>query len=372
MNNIVFDPVVNPKRHFEVLDGLRGIAALGVVLFHFMEIAAPDYRDSFIPHSYLAVDFFFCLSGFVLAYAYDGRLIQMGKWSFIQRRLIRLQPLVLIGAVIGLLAFMFDPFSDLIASFSYWQVILLFLSACILIPYPIVPQRYNNLFHLNPPTWSLFWEYIASFIYSIYLAKASKQILWLMVILSAGLLCWESYRSGYLAVGFGGDNFWGGGIRLSFSFTAGILLFRTKTFFRQQVPFWALAAALAAVFFIPYSEIISPVIDPILVIFYFPFLIALSAGQQVLSPFIKNTCTWLGDISYPLYVIHYPFIWIFMSYVEQENPSYNDMAIIISVGMLLLVFFAYLVLRYLDEPIRRYLSKRILKNNAASNARELS
>jgi len=76
------------------------------------------------------------------------------------------------------MAFIFDPFIDLIKSFSPLQVLL--LSASFLLPYPIVPQRYNNLFHLNPPTWSLFWEYIANIIYALYLVRAPKKVLWLL------------------------------------------------------------------------------------------------------------------------------------------------------------------------------------------------
>lgn len=66
--------LLKTKTHFEILDGLRGIAAVAVVIFHFMEFAIPDYTKNFIAHGYLAVDFFFCLSGFVIAYAYDNRI----------------------------------------------------------------------------------------------------------------------------------------------------------------------------------------------------------------------------------------------------------------------------------------------------------
>lgn len=345
------------KKHFVALDGLRGIAAIAVVLFHFMEIVAPDYRDSFIPHSYLSVDFFFCLSGFVIAYAYDQRLQKIGKMEFIKRRLIRLHPLVAIGALIGLLAFIFDPFSNLADSFSFSQIVLMFLSACFLVPYPIVPQRYFNLFHLNPPTWSLFWEYIANIVYALWLARASKRVLWIILVIAAGLLCLESYRSGYLAVGFGGDNFWGGGIRLSFSFTAGILLFRSNILFRKDIPFWVLVFALSIVFFIPYSKTFSAIIDPIVVICYFPFLIALSTGTKQMGRSTEHICKWLGDISYPLYMIHYPFIWIFMSYVEKEKPEKALMNLIVGAGMILLLLLAHLILKWVDEPIRKRLSQ---------------
>ncbi|WP_369410091.1 acyltransferase family protein [Hufsiella arboris] len=97
--------LLKTKQHFEILDGLRGVAAVAVVIFHFMEIAVPDYTKSFIAHAYLAVDFFFCLSGFVIAYAYDTRLKKIGVLAFLKLRLIRLHPLVIIGSVIGLLAF---------------------------------------------------------------------------------------------------------------------------------------------------------------------------------------------------------------------------------------------------------------------------
>ena len=344
------------KKHFSALDGLRGVAAIGVVLFHFMEIVAPDYHDSFIPHSYLAVDFFFCFSGFVIAYAYDDRLDKIGKKDFFKRRLIRLHPMVVVGAIIGLLAFVFDPFSDLKDSFSTLQLLLMFLSACFLIPYPAVPQRYFNLFHLNPPTWSLFWEYIGNIIYAFFLVKASKRVLWTILIISALLLCYESYKSGYLAVGFGGDNFWGGGVRLSFSFTAGILVFRQNWLFHKKVPFFLLTIALSAVFFIPYSEWLSPIVDPLLAIFYFPFLIALSAAADHLKQKTIKACKWLGDISYPLYVVHYPFIWIFMSYVEKVKPNKMELTVTVSAGMLFLIILSHFILKWIDEPIRQSVS----------------
>src|SRR3546814_17181341 len=89
------------KQHFEILDGLRGIAALAIVIFHFMEWIYADFSENFIAHGFLAVDFFFCLSGFVIGYAYDNRMEKMGILEFFKRRLIRLHPLVIFGAEIG-------------------------------------------------------------------------------------------------------------------------------------------------------------------------------------------------------------------------------------------------------------------------------
>lgn len=102
MNTFSKETLLKSKQHFHVLDGLRGIAALAVVIFHFMEWIYPDFTENFIGHGFLAVDFFFCLSGFVIAYAYDNRLTKMGVKSFFTSRLIRLHPLVIAGTLLGL------------------------------------------------------------------------------------------------------------------------------------------------------------------------------------------------------------------------------------------------------------------------------
>ncbi len=340
-----------------MLDGLRGIAAIAVVLFHFMEIATPDYSDSFIPRSYLAVDFFFCLSGFVIAYAYDDRISHIGISKFLKLRLIRLHPLVVLGTSIGLLAFVYDPFSDLTKSFSPLQKIGMFLSGITLIPYPIVPQRYFNLFHLNPPTWTLLWEYIGNALYAIVLIRISKKVLWILVGIGAILLCVVSLHAGYLAVGFGGHDFLSGGIRLWFSFLMGILIFRSRWMLPNMMAFTVFACLLSLVFFVPYSVAYGKFIDPIIVVFYFPLLVALGNGNRLLQG--NRICRFLGDISYPLYIIHYPAIWIFMSYVEKFKPGMLEMTAIIVVGTFLLLGLSYLVLRKIDEPVRKYFRDRL-------------
>src|SRR6478609_2867790 len=96
---------LNKKQHFEILDGLRGVAALAVVIFHFMEWVFSDSSQNFIGHGFLAVDFFFCLSGFVIGYAYDNRMEKIGAIAFFKSRLIRLHPLVILGSILGLLGF---------------------------------------------------------------------------------------------------------------------------------------------------------------------------------------------------------------------------------------------------------------------------
>lgn len=346
------------KNHFTILDGLRGVAAIAVVIFHFMEIAVPDYNDSFIAHAYLAVDFFFCLSGFVIAYAYDQKLVKIGVVNFLKLRLIRLHPLVIIGSVIGLLAFIFDPFSNLYLKYT-GNLLAMFIASCLMIPYPVVPERYFNLFHLNPPSWSLFWEYIANICYALFLVKISNKILWALTAIGAVGLIYEAHQSGNLGVGWGGDNISGGGVRVFYSFLAGILVYRSKWIIASKMNFLSIGILLLAVFLIPFSKEYNPFVEPIVVILYFPFLVALGAGARS-NRALNRLCNFSGEISYPLYMVHYPFIWLFMSYVEVKKPAVAEMVPIIVVGTLLLIAFAYAMMILIDIPIRKRLKTMII------------
>jgi peptidoglycan/LPS O-acetylase OafA/YrhL len=165
--------ILQTKRHFEILDGLRGVAALAVVIFHFMEWVYEPAKN-FIGHGFLAVDFFFCLSGFVIGYAYDNRIGKMGVLEFFKSRFIRLHPLVIAGSVLGLLAFLFDPFGGHPEAYSTGKIMLAFVSSLMLIPMPAIADRSFNLFSFNAPSWSLFWEYIANIVYAFVLCKIRR------------------------------------------------------------------------------------------------------------------------------------------------------------------------------------------------------
>ena len=220
--------LLKARPHFELLDGLRGVAALAVVVYHLMQVAAPHYAVVSIAHGYLAVDFFFCLSGFVIAYAYDNRMKALGILDFCKSRLIRLHPLVIIGSVLGLLSFLYDPCSDIAVHYSAGQKIIIFIASCLMIPYPVVQERNASIFHLNPPAWSLFWEYMATIFYALILVKLRAKVLWILVFCAVILLCYEARHAEYLAVGWNGDSFWGGGIRVLYSFPVGMLIYRSR------------------------------------------------------------------------------------------------------------------------------------------------
>jgi len=344
------------KKHFEILDGLRGVAALAVVTFHFMEWVYTNPNQNFIGHGFLAVDFFFCLSGFVIAYAYDDRIAKMGILGFFKSRLIRLHPLVIAGSVLGLLAFLFDPFGGHPELYSTSKIILAFFCSILLIPMPEIADRSFNLFSFNAPAWSLFWEYIANIVYAVVLYKISRSYLWLLTVLSAAAVGFVAYRSGNLLGGWSGPTFWDGGARVAYSFLAGLLIYRSNWIIKNKLGFIGIAIALLLAFVMPSSKW-NWLVEPLIVVLYFPLLIALGAGATLITG-LKNSCQFLGKISYPLYMTHYAALWMFGNYYTTHKPGSVQLVLVISVGLILLVLFAYVVMVVYDMRVRKYLSNK--------------
>jgi peptidoglycan/LPS O-acetylase OafA/YrhL len=345
-----------PKPHFDILDGLRGVAALSVVVFHFMEWIYTDPSQNFIGHGFLAVDFFFCLSGFVIGYAYDDRIYQIGIGEFFKSRLIRLHPLVISGSVLGLLAFLFDPFGGHPELYSAGKILLVWMCSVLLVPLPVMADRSFNLFSFNAPSWSLFWEYVANIAYAFVLRRINRVYLALLTILSAIAICAVAYRAGNLLGGWSGPTFWDGFARIAYSFLAGLLIFRSKWIIKNKLGFTGLAFLLLLAFVMPYSNW-NWITESLVVLIYFPFLIMLGAGAE-LSPALKRICQFSGKISYPLYMTHYAVLWMFGNYYTQYKPTNTQLAFIVVAGVLLLVGAAYIVMAFYDIPLRKYLNSK--------------
>ena len=95
------EAAVPAKKVFRLLDGLRGIAALVVVLLHIPQFI----KDDTFPEGYLAVDLFFVISGVVIRQAYEHRLeSELSVWRFAWLRIVRLYPLYMLGAMISFTA----------------------------------------------------------------------------------------------------------------------------------------------------------------------------------------------------------------------------------------------------------------------------
>lgn len=348
--------LLKTKPHFVILDGLRGVAAVAIVIFHFMEWAYSDFSKNFIAHGFLAVDFFFCLSGFVIGYAYDNRIQKMGVMEFFKSRLIRLHPLIILGSILGLLAFLFDPFGGNPGAYDAIKLVVIFLCSVFLIPYPVMEDRAFNLFGFNAPAWSLFWEYAANIIYAIILYRISRRYLLVLTVIAGAVLCYVSYSAGNLLGGWAGENFWDGGARIAYSFSAGLLIYRFNWIIKNRLGFPALSILLVLAFIMPWSSL-NWLTETLVVLFYFPLIISLGAGAT-LSPRLNSLCDFSGKISYPLYMTHYSVIWMFGNYYTAQKPDTGQLSLIIAIGTLLLIALAYLVLVVYDAPVRRFLTSK--------------
>ena len=354
------------KPHYEILDGLRGVAALLVVFYHIFEglsFAAGGTLITTINHGYLAVDFFFILSGFVIGYAYDDRLGKtMTLGNFFKRRLIRLHPMIIMGAVIGVVFYCLQGCVKWDGTHVSTSLIMLAL-LCAMFFIPATPgasydiRGNGEMFPLNGPSWSLFFEYIGNILYALFIHRLSNKALTALVVLLGAGLAWFTLFdvAGYGMIGVGwtldGVNFLGGSLRMLFPFSLGMLLSRHFKPVKVRGAFWICSIVLLVLFCVPYIGIL----------FIFPALVWLGASGKTTDKHSTQICKVSGDISFPLYAVHYPVMYLFYSWLI-ENKYYTfgevwQMALVVYVGSILL---AYLCLKCYDEPVRRWLSRRFL------------
>lgn len=343
------------KPYYVILDGLRGVAAIVILVFHYFEMIYPNYADSPLGHGFLAVDFFFCLSGFVIGYAYDDRIGRIGIKNFFGNRLIRLHPLVILGTVIGLIGFLADPFVVDTLAAGWWPIIGATLGSLLLIPMPILPFRAGALFPFNSPSWSLFFEYIANIVYALVLSRIKRSWLLVLGILSALWLTYTASQAGWIINGWDAATYTDGFPRVTFSFIAGLLVFRYRAIWKNRFGLLLPLLLLMGVFMFPHHEN-DWITESVLVIVAFPLILSIGAGA-VANGFIERICIFIGRLSYPLYMTHITTVWIFGNYYYQYKPTGMKLAATISGLLIANVLLAYIVMRVYDEPVRAWLTR---------------
>ena len=366
------------KPHYPILDGLRGVAALLVVAFHLCEAHATSHLDQVINHGYLAVYFFFLLSGFVIGYAYDDRWAQMSVGSFFKRRLVRLQPMVVLGMVVGAGFYYFQASAlwPAITQTPPWLMLLVMLIGCFTVPVPpaLDVRGWHETFPLNGPGWSLFFEYVGNFLYATVVRKFSKGALAGLVLLSAGALVHLGVTSPQGDV-IGGwslepEQLHVGFARLMYPFFAGLLLFRLARLRTIPNAFFWCSALVVLVLAMPRVGGAAHLwwnglYDSLSIIVLFPLIIFLGASGQVVGGFARKLSRFLGDISYPIYITHYPLIYTYTAWVATHKVSLREGWPVASLVFLSAVALAYASLKWYDEPIRRWLAKKVLASNSA-------
>lgn len=343
--------------HIASLDGLRGVAAVMVVLYHgrYWLPGGPLFQSG-----YLAVDFFFCLSGFVISYAYDARLRQgMTAWTFLRMRLIRLYPMIAIGTAFAALLLVYQ---NQLAHVSPARTLY-----TALLPFAVLPNFFpggphTELFPVNRPLWSLFFEIAINMTYAISFRFLTTRII---VILEIGLFLWLSIAAqqhGLVLLGRYSDTFIGGIPRTGFSFFAGVLIFRAFAAGKLpdiRIPLPAVTAALILFLTVNWAFIGTVQIDLFCVAVLFPLLVIAACRQSPAGWQMKWAVT-LGALSYPIYATHEPVLamlqhifWHFSTEAWAAN---------LAGSLLFIAFINWLFLQFYDKPLRGYLAAS--KDNA--------
>lgn len=380
MSNISSTVFADTKPHYHLLDGLRGVAALMVIWYHVFEgyaFAGGTTIDTF-NHGYLAVDFFFILSGFVIGYAYDDR---WGKnftmKDFIKRRLIRLHPMVIMGAVVGAITFYIQGSVQWDGTHIGISMVMLSL-LCTIFFIPAMPgvgyevRGNGEMFPLNGPCWSLFFEYIGNILYALFIRRLSNKALTIVVVLlGVALASFAIFNvSGYGNIGVGwtldGVNFIGGLLRMLFPFSMGMLLSRNFKPMKLRGAFWICTLVMIALFAVPYLEgtesiCTNGIYEAFCIIIAFPILLWIGASGTTTDKKSTQICKFLGDISYPIYVIHYPFMYLFYAWlIKNQLFTLGETWQVALCVYAWNILFAYLCLKLYDEPVRKYPAKRFL------------
>lgn len=364
------------KPHYEILDGLRGVAALMVIVFHLFEAhAGGNHFIQIINHGYLAVDFFFMLSGFVIGYAYDDRWGRMSIGAFFKRRLIRLHPMVVMGSLVGGALFYFQaaPCFPQIAGTPVAKLVAIMLLGCTLLPLPLKwdVRGWTEMHPLNGPAWSLYYEYIANILYALVVRRFSKTLLWIFVVLAA---CATTHHLLTTPMGdmVGGwalnlEQQKNGLIRLLYPFFGGLLLFRMG-WIMPRIKHAFLYSSLLIVLVLSLPRIggeenvwANGLYEALCIIFIFPLIVSIGAGGRLTGKHSSRICKFLGDISYPIYITHYPIVYVYTAWVSRNDATMAEGAPYMLLVFVAAVALAYACLRLYDLPLRNWLTNRFLK-----------
>lgn len=381
------------KPRYDILDGLRGVAALMVIFFHCFETYIPRIGTQIINHGYLAVDFFFVLSGFVIGYAYDDRWGKMTTWGFFKRRLVRLHPMVIAGTVIGASLFFFGEYAGFpqIAQCPGWKFALCFVMGLLMIPCGrgLDIRGWGEMNSFNGPNWSLTFEYIGNILYAFLFRRLPTAVLIVLCALSAAFtldltLGWDIFglfkTPQYGVIGgwsLNAQQLYIGFTRLLYPFLCGLIISRllpkritesnpSGSPINIRGGFWWAALILIIIFSIPCiggkEGVANGLYQAICILLVFPIVVLIGAGGKTTDPTSTRICKFLGELSYPLYITHYPFMYMQMSWVGNHPEAPIWQHIVLNIGVVTIsIILAWTIYKSYDLPVRSWLTEKVLK-----------
>ena len=308
---------------------------------------------------YLAVDFFFVLSGFVLTHAYYGRLSRrkISLSQFYRARLIRLLPLIVLGTLIAAVIESERPGVTDQAQHGI-DTIAAFIMGSLILPIWWTTTLENVIFPLNGPVWSLFFEVFINLVAApLSYIRRPAYLIFPAIAISAFFLVWAGEKFGNLNLGFTVESFWYGFARVTYSFFVGVALY----FFRNRAPAIPLpicTLVLAGILAAPvWSGIGSSLFEIIAVLIVFP-LIVLGASAANPGNVARRICLLSGEISYPIYALHYPLVRALGLVSRRYNFDSLTTYLFVACGTVFICIFSGIVHHFYDVKIRRFLQAR--------------
>lgn len=340
------------SEHYHSMDFMRGVAAISVVLTHVSHRLDIGWVAN---RAYLAVDFFFVLSGFVMCSAYMSNLQSgvMTHKKFYITRFIRIFPLIFLGTTIAAVIELARP-GVIDRSAHMVDTAFAFVLGAAALPVKLLTDLEQTAFPLNLPVWSLFFEIIANLLFPIWLsAKYKKTVLFLCALIGGGAIIVGTSIYGDANRGYYPTDLWFGFARVMYSFPIGIALYgiRHKS---RPVNFYIPSILLLMVAFIYYRGTGDYLIDIIAILFVMPAIVFISikspsnAGDRQLSK-------WGGKLSFPIYALHYPFTRLVSVANKNFSLSLFDKLLTEAVFVLIISLLANCAYAFYDAPIRRKL-----------------
>ena len=353
------------KRVFHTLDAMRGAAAIIVVIHHL----GPMIGGIDFPNAYLAVDFFFGLSGFVIASAYDRKFSQrMTTAQFMLRRVTRLYPLYLLGISIGLISLLLSLAMNGASAggFMTRHLALSFIvgafSSLFFLPTPLrILSFASHPFPFDFPSWSLFFELVANWFYAVTYTRLNPWLSAVLIAICGVILGIVTVRYGDIDFGWKAANFFVGIPRVLFSFFIGLALYRYRSRFilRSAVhPLVPLALVVAALV-VPLQGQAREVYSMLAILVVFPLIILLGANADQGAGKLDHFFSYLGISSYALYVLHVPLSMLLFTLCTSHitvvasvfSPVIGVLIVLAFIGLSILLNEVY------DKPVREKVTR---------------
>lgn len=350
------------RQAFEGLDGLRGVAALSVGVLH---VDGLILHAGFNCMTFLAVDFFFCLSGFILSHAYGARLAEgtLRPGAFFVLRIVRLYPMILAGAalavVIGLA----------IRSAPVHETLTMGLGTLLLVP---AGFAFGDIaFPLNNVFWSLLFELGAGVIFAGLAGSRDRVWAAIVVVSALILLIVASKGVGPGVLGFGNPVLFLFGVpRVLLPFALGVLVERRFAASEPSParPRLSLSPSLPALllvlllFCIPGDRQFAALIGTLIAV---PLIVWLGAhASQRGASRLSALAGHFGAVSYPFYAVHLPLVLLGGAIATSADfgggARWLLSAAVLAAAWLLSIWLE----RRWDRPTRASLARRAAANRA--------